>query len=54
MSHVPDLPEVQWLPECFICKESVKLEESKTNESGQAVHEDCYVSNVTTEGFMVS
>jgi hypothetical protein len=54
MSHVQDLPELQWLPECFICKESVKLEESKTNESGQAVHEDCYVSNISIEGFMVS
>jgi hypothetical protein len=54
MSHVQDLPEVQWLPECFICKATVKLEESKTNESGQAVHEDCYVSKFTTERFMVS
>jgi hypothetical protein len=54
MSHVQDLPEVQWRPECFICKATVKLEESKTDESGQAVHEDCYVSNITTERFMVS
>lgn len=31
------------LPRCAICKESVTLEESKTDERGQAVHENCYV-----------
>lgn len=36
--------EAQWRPECVICKESVKLEESKANEYGQAIHEECYVS----------
>jgi hypothetical protein len=32
-----------WRPQCAICKESVTLEESKTDERGQAVHENCYV-----------
>jgi hypothetical protein len=38
-----------WLPEaeCVICRESVKLEESKTDEYGKAIHEDCYVSKLT-------
>jgi hypothetical protein len=34
----------QWRPECVICKESVELAQSKTDEHGQAVHEECYVS----------
>jgi hypothetical protein len=33
-----------WLPRCVICKQAVDLTESKTDEHGQAVHEDCYVS----------
>jgi|HubBroStandDraft_6_1064221.scaffolds.fasta_scaffold25895_6 hypothetical protein len=41
MSH-----EISWLPRCFICKESVNLEECKTDEHGRAVHEDCYVWHV--------
>lgn len=36
----------QWRPECAICKESVQLEESKADEHGQAMHEDCYVSQL--------
>ena len=38
--------EGQWRPECVICKESVKLEESRANEYGQSVHEECYVSDL--------
>jgi len=41
------LSESQWSPECVICKKSVMLEESKADENGQAIHEDCYVSSVT-------
>jgi hypothetical protein len=41
MSH-----EISWLPRCFICKESVNLEVSKTDEYGRAVHENCYVWHV--------
>jgi hypothetical protein len=33
-----------WLPRCAICKQSVNLTESKADENGQAVHENCYVS----------
>jgi hypothetical protein len=54
MSHVQQLPEVQWRPECVICKESVKLEESKTDENGQSIHEACYVSTITTKGLEAS
>lgn len=38
--------EGQWRPECVICKESVKLEESHANEDGQSVHEECYVADL--------
>jgi hypothetical protein len=33
-----------WLPRCAICKQSVNLTESKADEYGRAVHENCYVS----------
>jgi hypothetical protein len=33
--------------QCVICKKPVKLEDSKCNEFGQAVHEDCYVRMLT-------
>jgi hypothetical protein len=35
-----------WLLRCAICSEPVNLEESKTDERGQAVHENCYVWTV--------
>jgi hypothetical protein len=35
---------IGFLPHCAICKQAVNLTESKTDEYGQAVHEDCYVS----------
>jgi hypothetical protein len=38
--------EGQWRPECAICKESVDLQESKVDEHGQAIHEECYVSKL--------
>ncbi len=41
--------EGQWRPECVICKESVKLEESKANEYGEAIHEECYLWRLTEE-----
>ncbi len=45
MSHAQS--RSHWHPECAICKESVPLEESKADEYGQAVHEECYVSKLT-------
>lgn len=33
----------QWLPQCCICNDPVSLETSKTDEFGQALHEECYV-----------
>ena len=38
------MPYGGWSPQCSICKQSVNLEQSKTDENGSAVHEDCYVS----------
>ena len=37
----------QWLPSCRICNDPVLLETSKTDEYGQAVHEECYVLNLS-------
>jgi hypothetical protein len=36
-------------PICAICHKPVKLETSKTNEFGQAVHEACYLLSVSSE-----
>jgi hypothetical protein len=41
-----NISEGQWRPECVICKESIALEESKVDEHGQAIHEECYVSRL--------
>jgi hypothetical protein len=41
------MPYEGWLPRCAICKQSVDLNEGKTDECGRAVHEDCYVSLLT-------
>lgn len=35
-----------WVPVCAICKQSVDLCRSNTDEFGRAVHEQCYVSNL--------
>jgi hypothetical protein len=37
---VPDAPG---LPRCSLCDKLVLLEISKTDESGKAVHEECYL-----------
>lgn len=34
---------MSYQPHCAICERPVNLEESKTDEHGHAVHEDCYV-----------
>ena len=39
------MSEGTWRPDCAICKKSVEIEESKTDEYGRAVHEGCYVSD---------
>jgi anti-sigma regulatory factor (Ser/Thr protein kinase) len=39
----------QPLPACCICHSPVLLETSKTDEYGQAVHEECYVLKVCSE-----
>jgi len=33
-------------PVCGICHEPVKIETSKTDEAGRAVHEECYLLKV--------
>ena len=38
--------ESTWLPRCAVCKKSVNLKESKTDEYGRAVHENCYIWTV--------
>ena len=36
-------PYFGWVPRCAICRNSVNLRVSKTDEYGRAVHEYCYV-----------
>lgn len=38
-----------WLPRCTVCKQFVDLTESKVDEYGQAVHENCYVSTLVSK-----
>jgi hypothetical protein len=38
--------EGSFVPNCAICAQPVSLEVSKTDEHGQAVHENCYVWTV--------
>jgi hypothetical protein len=40
------MPYSKHLPLCPICNEPVELENSKANENGKAVHEDCYVATL--------
>jgi uncharacterized protein YlaI len=47
MSQILKYSENHWRPQCVICQRSVELEESKTDEYGQAIHEECYVSRLT-------
>lgn len=37
------------LPVCPICHQPVKLESSKTDEDGTAVHERCYVESICSQ-----
>jgi hypothetical protein len=46
-SPAQPLSESQWSPECVLCKKPVKLEESKADEYGQAIHGECYVAKIT-------
>src|ERR1700676_787938 len=38
-----------WLPSCCVCNAPVPLERSKTDEYGQAIHEECYVLKVCSK-----
>ena len=37
---------IEHLPLCAVCDRPVVLEAAKTDEQGQAIHEDCYVVKV--------
>jgi hypothetical protein len=37
---------MSYAPICAACNQAVTLEESKTDEHGQAVHENCYIWTV--------
>ena len=42
------MPHEGWLPACIVCKQSADLCQSKTDEFGRAVHEDCYASTLVS------
>jgi hypothetical protein len=33
-------------PVCSVCKRPIRLETAKTDENGEAVHEDCYLQRL--------
>jgi hypothetical protein len=33
----------RWVPTCVVCNNTVELETCKTDESGKALHEECYL-----------
>jgi hypothetical protein len=45
MLIVSDRPAPNW-PICGLCNEPIKVEVSKTDEAGHAVHEECYILKV--------
>jgi hypothetical protein len=38
------MPNGNWIPRCILCKQSVNIGQSKADEYGRPVHEQCYVS----------
>jgi hypothetical protein len=36
-------------PVCPLCQEHVELETANSDERGRAVHEECYVSHITSQ-----
>ena len=44
----PFVPDTSTGPICSICNKVVVLENANTDESGAAVHEECYVSRLKT------
>ena len=48
MPDVPNIrePSVPTWPICSICGQPVKVETTKTDEYGRAVHEQCYLLKV--------
>jgi hypothetical protein len=42
---MPNVPDPSF-PICPLCHQPVALENSKADENGRAVHEECYVANL--------
>jgi hypothetical protein len=47
---MPRIPRASY-PVCPICSEHVELESANTDEKGNAVHEECYVSLLLLQPF---
>jgi hypothetical protein len=44
MNYTSDNPApFRWVPTCALCNDPVELETCKTDESGKAIHEECYL-----------
>jgi hypothetical protein len=46
MSYTSDDPapaSTRWVPTCALCNNTVELETCKIDESGKAIHEECYL-----------
>jgi hypothetical protein len=49
MNYTSDNPShasTRWAPTCVLCNEPIELETSNTDESGKAIHEECYIRKV--------
>ena len=44
------MPRTSQFPICSLCNEPVEVETAKTDENGDAVHEDCYVVEIQPAG----
>jgi hypothetical protein len=50
MSNIPPSPTSKpQVPICRICWEPVELETGKTDENGNAVHEECYARQLSAQ-----
>jgi hypothetical protein len=45
-SNNPAPVSARWMPTCTLCNKPVQLETCNTDESGKAIHEECYIRKV--------
>jgi hypothetical protein len=43
------MPKILRFPTCPLCNEPVELETAKTDEKGNAIHDECYILEIRPE-----